>query len=91
MNPHPWLFWLTVGAPILVTAWADNPATAVAFLVGFYGLMVSTKIGMAWVASHGRRLAGTVWYRRLLIASGLLLIVMGALLLLGVATGDLFE
>ena len=41
LSPHPWLFWLTVGAPILVMAWSDNPASALAFLGGFYGLMVA--------------------------------------------------
>ena len=81
LSPHPWLFWLTVGAPILVTAWADNPARALAFLGGFYGLLVGTKVGVAYVASHGRRLEGTPWYARLLVASGALLLVMGVLLI----------
>lgn len=88
LNPHPWLFWLTVGAPILVTAWTDNPGRAVAFLAGFYGLMVSTKIGVAWVSSQGRRLAGTPWYRRLLVSSGVLLLAMGVFVLVGAATAD---
>lgn len=90
LNPHPWLFWLTVGAPILVTAWADNPGRALAFLMGFYGLMVSTKLAIAWLSSHGQRLEGTVWYRRLIISSGLLLLAMGVVLLAGAITGDLF-
>jgi threonine/homoserine/homoserine lactone efflux protein len=81
LSPHPWLFWLTVGAPILVLAWADNPARALAFLVGFYGLMVMTKLVVAYLASHGQRLVGTPWYARLVIASGVLLLVMGGLLL----------
>lgn len=88
LNPHPWIFWLTVGAPILVTAWTDNPGRAVAFLAGFYGLMVLTKIGVAWVSSQGRRLQGTVWYRRLVVASGLLMVVLGVFVLAGAATGD---
>lgn len=81
LSPHPWLFWLTVGAPILVTAWSDNPARALAFLGGFYGLLVGTKIAVAYVASHGRRLQGTPWYARLLGAGGVLLLVMGSLLI----------
>ena len=89
LNPHPWLFWLTVGAPILVTAWSDTPARAVAFLAGFYGLMVLTKIGVAWVSSQGRRLEGTAWYRRLLVLSGGLLLVMGVIVLAGAITGDI--
>ncbi len=80
LSPHPWLFWLTVGGPILVTAWTANPARGLAFLAGFYGLLVGTKIVVAWLASHGRRLAGTPWYARLVAASGMLLFGMGAFL-----------
>lgn len=81
LSPHPWLFWLTVGGPILVTAWTASPVTGLAFLVGFYGLLVGSKIGVAFLASHGRRLAGTPWYARLVAGSGLLLVAMGAFLL----------
>ncbi len=80
LNPHPWLFWLSVGAPILVAAWTQNPARALSFVAGFYGLMVTTKLAVAYLASHGRRLAGSVWYARLVVASGLLLLAMGGFL-----------
>jgi threonine/homoserine/homoserine lactone efflux protein len=81
LSPHPWLFWLTVGAPILVVAWSDNPASALGFLAGFYGVMVATKIAVAYLASHGKKLDGTPWYTRLLVGSGVLLLAMGALLI----------
>lgn len=81
LSPHPWLFWLTVGGPILVTAWNDNPGRGFAFLAGFYGVMVVTKLGVAYLASHGQRLAGTPWYARLVVASGALLLAMGSLLI----------
>ncbi len=81
LNPHPWLFWLSVGAPILVAAWTQDPARALAFAAGFYGLMVATKLVVAYLASHGRRLAGSAWYARLVVASGVLLLAMGGLLI----------
>ncbi len=83
LSPYPWLFWFTVGAPILVTAWEDAPVDAVAFVAGFYGTLVGAKLGVAWLASHGRRLLGTPWYGRLIAASGIMLIFMGLILLRG--------
>ena len=35
LNPHPWLFWLTVGAATLAKAMAQGWVTAAAFLCGF--------------------------------------------------------
>jgi threonine/homoserine/homoserine lactone efflux protein len=81
LSPHPWLFWLTVGSPILVMAWSENPALGLAFLGGFYGLMLSTKLAVALLASHGQRLVGTPWYSRLIVGSGVLLAVLGGFLI----------
>ncbi len=53
VNPHPWLFWITVGAPILVGAWRSGPSEAAAFLVGFYAVVDRHQGG-----------AGHSWSRR---------------------------
>ena len=82
LSPHPWLFWLAVGGPILVGAWERTPPRAAAFLVGFYGLLVGSKVALAWAAALGRRLTDR-WYRRLLAGAGALLVLAGALLVLG--------
>jgi threonine/homoserine/homoserine lactone efflux protein len=55
LNPHPWLFWLTVGAPTLVTA-GDWP-NAIAFIASFYLCLVGAKLIVAAVTGHyGRHL-----------------------------------
>jgi threonine/homoserine/homoserine lactone efflux protein len=80
LNPHPWLFWTTVGGPTVITAWRRAPWRAVAFLAGFYLLIVGSKSVIAWiVARAGVRLRGA-WYRRLLALCGLLLLALAALL-----------
>lgn len=35
-NPNVWIFWSTVGGPILAGAWRASPAGALAFLAAFY-------------------------------------------------------
>jgi threonine/homoserine/homoserine lactone efflux protein len=80
LSPNPWIFWLGVGGPILTEAWGITPVGALGFLVGFYSLLVGCKIALAWLVAGGRRYLTNSWYRRLLAASGLLLIGFGLLL-----------
>ncbi|MCB0044623.1 MAG: LysE family transporter [Caldilineaceae bacterium] len=81
LSPHPWLFWLSVGAPLFVSAWRVSPANGAAFLLGFYLLLIGSKVTVALAVAGGRRYLTDVWYRRLLTASGLLLGVLGLLLI----------
>jgi threonine/homoserine/homoserine lactone efflux protein len=78
LNPHPWLFWTTVGAPLLIGVWAEEPWRAVVFLAVFYGLLVGCKIAVAWAIARGSRLLTSRWYRGVLVGCGLLLVVLGA-------------
>ncbi len=81
LSPHPWLFWIGVGGPLLLTAWGNGIWHAIAFLLGFYGLLIGSKIALAWAVGRGRTRLGTQWYRRLLYGGGALLIGMGLLIL----------
>lgn len=80
ISPHPWLFWLSVGSPILINAWRTNPTMAALFLLGFYALLVGSKIAIAWGVAGARHLLDDRWYRNLLRLSGVLLLVFAALL-----------
>jgi threonine/homoserine/homoserine lactone efflux protein len=89
LSPYPWLFWLGVGAPILIRGAEQGAATAVGFLAGFYVLLVGSKVVIAWAAAQGgERLAGP-WYRRSVILAGVLLMAFGGLLIWEAATGRL--
>jgi threonine/homoserine/homoserine lactone efflux protein len=81
LNPHPWLFWATVGAPLLIATWKEAPWQAVAFLAIFYGLLVGCKVVIAWATARGSRFLGSRWYQRILVGCGLLLVGLGAALI----------
>ncbi|QLE74585.1 LysE family translocator [Streptomyces rectiverticillatus] len=81
LSPHPWMFWLTTGAPLLVAAWRDGPPGAGGFLFGFYGLLVGSKAALAVVVARARHRIGTRGYRLLLGGSGVLLLAASAVLL----------
>lgn len=63
LSPHPWLFWLTVGAAILARAIAQSWLVAAAFLFGFYLLLVGSKVLVALMAGRSRDLLAGRPYR----------------------------
>lgn len=80
LNPHPYLFWLTVGGPAVLGAWSEGPARAVAFVAVFSACIVGAKLLVAVVAGRsGRLLSGTA-YGVVMRALGLALIVFALLL-----------
>lgn len=81
LNPHPWIFWLTVGSPLLTAAWSQGAAEALAFLAGFYCLLVGSKVLVAAAIAGGRHWLNDRSYRLILRLSGALLLLFGALLL----------
>ncbi len=76
LNPHPYLFWAAVGAPTMVRAWRLQPGYAVAFIGGFYLMLVGSKIVLAVLFSRARGLAPR-YQRQLLRGSAVLLLGIG--------------
>jgi threonine/homoserine/homoserine lactone efflux protein len=79
LSPHPWLFWLTVGAAILAKAIAQSWLVAAAFLSGFYVLLVGSKVGVALMAGRSRDLLAGRPYR---VAMRVLAVLLGVFALL---------
>ncbi len=72
LNPHPYLFWLTVGAPTVVGARAAGGAAPAGFLAAMYGCLLGAKVLVAVAAGRGRLRLGGRSYRltlRLLAAA----------------------
>ena len=44
LSPHPYLFWFTVGAPIVLSAYAQSLTHAASFILGFYLFLVHVFI-----------------------------------------------
>lgn len=40
LNPNPYIFWGTVGGPIVLGGWRESPELGISFLVGFFGTFV---------------------------------------------------
>jgi threonine/homoserine/homoserine lactone efflux protein len=84
LNPHPWIFWITVGAPILGDG---SAAQAALFLAAFYLMLIGSKVAVAAALGAGReRLLRGSGYRWALRGSGLLLLAAGVLLVVEAIT-----
>ena len=82
LSPHPWLFWITVGGPILADAADSSIAAAVGFVVAFYALLVGSKLAIAGLVAAGRR---DSWRRAVRpVSAGLLALAAVALLVDGI-------
>jgi threonine/homoserine/homoserine lactone efflux protein len=82
LSPHPWLFWLGVGGPLLLEFSSSSWLGGSAFITGFYALLIGSKVAIAAGVAGGRRYLSEEWYRRLLLISGVLLLILGAGLLI---------
>lgn len=88
-SPHPWIFWMGVGAPVLVAAWRDAPARGLAFLAGFYGLLIGSKVAIAFMVHRAGSRLGRRARARLIVIGGVLLVVGGAVLVAEAVAGRL--
>jgi threonine/homoserine/homoserine lactone efflux protein len=79
-NPGVYIFWGTVSGPILIKAWQQSPVAAVAFMAGFYSVIVGTMAVLVAVFQQARRLDERV-VRLMLSASLVILVALGGLLL----------
>lgn len=80
LSPHPWLFWFSVGAPLLLKANRVSPLAALGFVTAFYLLLVGCKLLLARLVGRYRSLLSGrayLWTMRLL---GALLVIFALIL-----------
>lgn len=54
LSPHPYLFWLSVGAPIMTKAMSLSLYAALSFIISFYCFLVGSKIVLAIVIDKSK-------------------------------------
>lgn len=81
LNPNPYVFWLTVGAPTVVKAWAETPFAAVAFVASFYSCLVGSKFLLAVLVGKSRNWFMGKPYVYLMRGLGVLLVGVAGMML----------
>ena len=73
LNPNPYLFWLTVGGPLILKASRSSLMSAALFLTLFYACLVGSKILVAAAVSHSRQFLQSKAYIWIIRSLGILL------------------
>lgn len=73
LNPHPYLFWMTVGSPLVIRAFQEGVFKAGSFVAGFYVALVGAKVVLSLLAGRTRHLLQGRAYRLCMMALGVLL------------------
>lgn len=81
LNPNPYLFWLTVGVPMLVKAWTRSSHTAaVVFVLVFFVCLVGSKMLLANVVARSREHVAGRWHTVAMRTLALLLVLFAAIM-----------
>lgn len=81
LSPHPYLFWLLVGAPFTIKAYNYHPVAAVLFIAGFYIFIVGTKIVIAFISEKSKNVLSSKYYIFIIRALGIALLVFSIILI----------
>lgn len=80
LSPHPWLFWMTVGAATLANALTTGWTAAALFLSVFYVLLVGAKLILALAAGQLQSALNSRAHHLTLRSLGILLALFAILL-----------
>jgi len=79
LSPHPYLFWMTIGAPTVLKAFQVNIASAVSFIAGFYVLLVGSKVLIALLVDRSKNFLKSRTYIYIIRATGVILLCFAIL------------
>lgn len=80
LSPHPYLFWVTVGAPILTRSLNIGLSAMLSFIAGFYVCLVGAKVVLAVAVGRSRNFLSSRLYLCIIRSLGLLLVFFAFLL-----------
>jgi len=80
LNPHPYLFWFSVGAPTITIALNEGIEAMLAFIAGFYIFLVGSKIVLAVLVGKSKFLLSSKAYIYTIRFLGILLCILAVIL-----------
>lgn len=75
LNPSPYLFWITIGGPIIINAYTESFLSPILFLVGFYALLVGSKIAISYATGKSRDFITGKTYIYIMRVLGVILVI----------------
>ena len=73
VNPNPYIFWMTIGAPMVMKASAHGYLAPAYFIAAMYVFMIGSKITVATLVGKSKRFLSSTFYQYLIRFLGLVL------------------
>lgn len=81
LSPHPYLFWMLVGAPITIRAFRENILYSALFILTFYIFIIGTKIIVVFLTERSKRFLSSKIFIYTIKALGILLLILAIILI----------
>ncbi|MBM4146045.1 MAG: LysE family translocator [Nitrospira sp.] len=75
LSPHPYLFWMTVGAPTVVKGYSVNLLSVIFFISGFYVFLIGSKILVALIVDRSKSFLKSSAYIYIIRILGFILLI----------------
>lgn len=75
LSPHPYIFWMTVGGPLLFRALDAGILACMLFIAGFYSFLVGSKIVISFLTGRSRHFFTGNYYRNTIRLTGIVYII----------------
>lgn len=75
LNPSPYVFWFTIGAPTIIKAFDEGVITALLFVVVFYSVLVGSKVTIAVITGKSKNFLSSRYYSYLIKTLGVVLCI----------------
>ncbi|OGW40026.1 MAG: hypothetical protein A2Y97_09780 [Nitrospirae bacterium RBG_13_39_12] len=79
LNPHPYLFWIVVGAPTVIKAHSVSLQSVLLFIIGFYLFLVGSKVTVALLVDRTRGFLKSNAYFYTIRLLGIILLIFAGL------------
>ena len=75
LNPHPYLFWLSIGGPMIFESLDIHISATLLFILGFYSLLIGSKTAIVVVVEKSKSFIKSKYYLYIVRALGITLIL----------------
>jgi threonine/homoserine/homoserine lactone efflux protein len=77
-NPHPYIFWLTIGIPTAFKAFQADVSFAILFFISFYLFLIGSKIGIVLIVEKSKAFLRNSAYTKAMRILGTALLIFAA-------------
>jgi threonine/homoserine/homoserine lactone efflux protein len=81
LNPHPYLFWFSVGAPVITKSMKQGVWVSGTFVLSFYFSLIGSKVLLAFLVGKSKSFLTGNWYLYTLRFLAVLLCIFAAVLI----------